>query len=288
MKSISTPVTVQHNLEMANLSVNIFSAFEIAVFVMIIVVYPMLSWWTLYRKDGYRSLVTEFNITKRIVVATFFVIIAMTIIQVINNIVYPLIVSNPDWGSTCTDIAPLRFACMAAAITSENKESIIFYSVWGFTTLVFYSGLLKIIVLVLRKDFTFYLAKGYVNTAIDKRIDVEKMRYLGLSLKSYDLYLRKRLDLSIKNVSTIFSKEFVVNEQLKRETIEPFRTSFENEKLGPLGYLASITGKDDTNGILTGEIVKSFSEILKEYGVWLATVIPVVILVLQFALNPSK
>jgi hypothetical protein len=248
----------------------------------------MLSWWTLYRKDEYRSLVTEFNITKKIVVAAFFIIIALSIIKVINNIVFPIIVSNPDWGMTCTDIDQLRFLCMAAAITAENKESIVFYSMSGFSTLVFYSGLVKIIVLVLRKDFTFYLAKGYVNTAIDSKVDVEKMRNLGLSLKSYDLYLRKRLDLSIKNISTIFSKEFVANEQIKRETIEPFRVSFENEKLGPLRYLTSLTGKDDGTEILTGEIIKSFSELLKEYGVWLATILPVVVLVLQFILYPSK
>ena len=69
---------------------------------------------------------------------------------------------------------------------------------------------------------------------------------------------------------------------MKKETVEPFRSSFENEKLGPLA------NNDDADEILTGEIVKPISEVVKEYGVWLPTVIPVVILILQFVLHPSK
>lgn len=281
---------------MARLSVNILSAFEVVVFIIMFVVYPLLSWWTLYKKDDYRSLVAEFKFVKKVATTTFFILVALSIVQAVNHIINPLGVSNPDWTSQlerCSEfldpVSPaLRFICPGALLTSVSRESIIFYSISGFATLVFYSGLLKIISLVFRNVFTFYLAKGYVNTAPKRTRCVEKMRYLGLCLKSYDLYLRKRLDLSIKNVSQIFGKMFVINKQLKNEKIESFRSSFENEKLGPLSYLVSIASKEDTDEILTGEIVKSFSEILKEYGIWLATVIPVIILVLQFILNPVK
>jgi hypothetical protein len=295
-KSISTVATVQQNLEAAKLSVNIFSGFQIAALIMTMAIYPMLSWWSFYRKDGYRGLVAEFKFIKKVLMSSFFVTVALTILQIINQIVSPLGEFNPDWmgqiqicSHLVNNLAPsLTFFCPVAALTSVGRDSIIFYSISGFATIVFYSALLKIISLVFRKDFTFYLAKGYVNTATRKTSDVEKMRYLGLSLKSYDLYLRKRLDLSIRDVSLIFSKEFVVNKQVKKETIEPFRSSFENEKLGPLDYLVSIANNDDADEILTGEIVKPISEVVKEYGVWLATVIPVVILILQFVLLPSK
>lgn len=96
LKSISTPTTVQQNLQTAKFSVDIFLAFEIVIFIVMMVVYPMLSWWAPYKKDGYRSLVAEFKFIKKVVVAAFSVIIVLTILQIINQIVYPFGVSNPS------------------------------------------------------------------------------------------------------------------------------------------------------------------------------------------------
>ena len=69
-KSISTPSSVQQNLQYAKLAVDIFSIFEVIVFVVMIIVYPPYpapySAEKYFMERGYESAVSEFNFVTRI------------------------------------------------------------------------------------------------------------------------------------------------------------------------------------------------------------------------------
>ena len=69
-KSISTPSTVQQNLQYAKLAVDIFSIFEVIVFVVMIIVYPPYpapySAEKYFMERGYEAAVSEFNFVTKI------------------------------------------------------------------------------------------------------------------------------------------------------------------------------------------------------------------------------
>ena len=69
-KSISTPSTVQENLQYAKLAVDIFSIFEVIVFVVMIIVYPPYpapySAEKYFMERGYETAVSEFNFVRKI------------------------------------------------------------------------------------------------------------------------------------------------------------------------------------------------------------------------------
>jgi hypothetical protein len=69
-KSISTIETVEQNLEYARLSVNLFSAFQIIVFVVMVIIYPPypapFSIEKYFIKRGFESAVSEFELVRKI------------------------------------------------------------------------------------------------------------------------------------------------------------------------------------------------------------------------------
>ena len=200
--------------------------------------------------------------------------------------------SGSTLSATCTEVEQMVpgihiFCIGAELIEIIDTNSIWFYSIATIAYLIFYSGVVKILFLILRKDFRFYLAKGYVSTGTTKKSDVDKMRYVGLCLKSYDAYLKKRLDLNIKDLSQIFGKMFGSKADLN-DTVDSLNLSFNKEMLGPLKYLVSLSPHQQIDQLLTAEVIKPVTEIIKEYGIWFASVIPALILVVQFILNPNQ
>ena len=128
---------------------------------------------------------------------------------------------------------------------------------------------------------------GYLGIALKKTREVEKSNCLRLSLKTYDSYLRKRLDVGVKDISLILPNNFLINKRLSNDTIESFRTSFEKEELGPLRYLVLLVGDKESSKLLTSEIARPFSEILRERSM-ACNSNPGSNTVLQFILNPAN
>ncbi len=84
-KSISTIDTISKNLEYAKLAVNIFSAFQIVVFVVMELIYPPypapFSIEKYFIKRGFESAVSEFELVKKILYAAVPLLIFFTTIN---------------------------------------------------------------------------------------------------------------------------------------------------------------------------------------------------------------
>jgi hypothetical protein len=187
-----------------------------------------------------------------------------------------------------TKIPTFRLFCVGAKLPELiDVNSRIFNSISIVSALVFYAGILKIITFVIRKDFRFYFARGCINLSSDEKDEAEKMRYVSLGLKSYNKYIEKRLNLTILELPSILAKISSLEGNLKDKEIDSFGQSF-NEKLEPIRYLLSFSSHKDLSKFLTGEVMKPVTEVIKDYGLWLTTVIPAVIVIIQFILNPSS
>ncbi|HEX9317746.1 MAG TPA: hypothetical protein VF884_02305, partial [Nitrososphaeraceae archaeon] len=83
-KSISTPATVQQNLEHAITVVQIFSTFQIIVFIIMIIIYPPYpapySAEKYFMERGYEAAVSEFNFVRKILYVAVPLLIFFTII----------------------------------------------------------------------------------------------------------------------------------------------------------------------------------------------------------------
>ena len=98
------------------------------------------------------------------------------------------------------------------------------------------AGLVKMVSLLMRKEFRFDVARGWVELVSKKKDEVEKMEYLMNGLDSYNKYIRKRLKTSI-NVFQIYSKIIHSPTDERNESIRIIAKTFEIDKLGVLNQL---------------------------------------------------
>lgn len=188
------------------------------------IIYVLWSRWGFYKKGNYVSLVTEIKFVKWVLVVSFFIIVSTTVLQIAyKNISNETL--DTQFNQCVEQVAALGLFCGAIGIGSIDLHSYIFTVISGLAPIIFYTGLIKIISLIVRKDFRFYLSWGYLGIALKKTREVEKSNCLRLSLKTYDSYLRKRLDVGVKDISLILPNNFLINKRLSNDTIESFRTS---------------------------------------------------------------
>jgi hypothetical protein len=87
-KSISTTDIMKQNLEYARLSVNLFSAFQIIVFIVMIIIYPPypapFSIEKYFIKRGFESAVSEFELVRKILYVAVPLLIFFTVIKLIQ------------------------------------------------------------------------------------------------------------------------------------------------------------------------------------------------------------
>jgi len=127
---------------------------------------------------------------------------------------------------------------------------------------------------VAKKEFRFYLAKGYCILASRSEVELDKIKYLSLSLDSYNKYLLRQVNLGIKNINKIYSLLLYPGSKKKEELINSIceRLSCDNLKLAT--YLAALYGISHTEDFF---IKQSFIQKLKPVGAFLAAAIPIVI-----------
>ena len=88
-KSISTIETVEQNLEYVRLSVNLFSASQIIVFVVMVIIYPPypvpFSIEKYFTKRGFESAVSEFELVRKILYVAIPLLIFFTVIDLLKH-----------------------------------------------------------------------------------------------------------------------------------------------------------------------------------------------------------
>jgi len=90
------------------------------------------------------------------------------------------------------------------------------------------SGLLRIGLLIVRKEFRFYFAKGCFNI-IPHNEEFDQMRCLRLGLDSYNKYLRRRVKYQISDniIKQFYSKYIRATSQERNEMINSLLQAFE-------------------------------------------------------------
>jgi hypothetical protein len=263
-KDISTIDTVNQNLEYAKLSVNLFSAFQIIVFVVMVLVYPPypapFSIEKYFIKRGFESAVSEFELVRKILYVAIPLLIFFTVIDLLR---------------------PLFEQFVSDEIVSTLTNNIVFYSARGFLFLTVLAGLLKMVFALSRKRFRLYFAKGCLSITKSSNDEVEKMEYLIKGLDSYNSFLKRHIKLGINEIKKIYSKITTLPAKEKSDTVNRIISSFESgDTLEPVRYLSSL---HESKELFLVE--ESFEQKIKLQVTYAAGIIPVILTVIQFAIN---
>jgi len=260
-KSISTIDTINQNLQYAKLSVNIFSVFQIVVFIVMIMIYPPypapFSIEKYFVKRGFESAVSEFELVRKILFVAVPLLIFFTVINLIQ---------------------PLLEQFISTQVLSIITDSIVFYSARGFLFLTVLAGLLKMVFALSRRRFRLYFAKGCLSIAKNTDDEVEKMEYLIKGLNSYNSFLKRHIKLEINEIKKIYSKITTLPSKEKMDTVNRIIQSFESgDTLEPVRYLSSL--KDNkTELFLTEEPLEQKIKLQVTYA---AGIIPVILTIIQ-------
>ena len=263
-KDISTIDTVNQNLEYAKLSVNLFSAFQIIVFVVMVLIYPPypapFSIEKYFIKRGFESAVSEFELVRKILYVAIPLLIFFTVIDLLR---------------------PLFEQFVSDEIVSMLTNNIVFYSARGFLFLTVLAGLLKMAFALSRGRFRLYFAKGCLSITKSSNDEVERMEYLIKGLNSYNSFLKRHIKLGINEIKKIYSRITILPAKEKSDTVNRIITSFESgDTLEPVRYLSSLhEGKE----LFLGE--ESFEQKIKLQVTYAAGIIPVILTVIQFVIN---
>jgi hypothetical protein len=266
-KSISTVDTVSENLEYATLAVNLFSTFQIVVFVVMVLVYPPypapFSIEKYFVKRGFESAVSEFELVRKILYVAIPLLIFFTVIEFLK---------------------PLIEQFVSEEVVAMFTENIVFYSARGFLFLTVLAGLLKAVFALSRKRFRLYFAKGCLSIAKNSNDEVEKMEYVIKGLNSYNSFLKRHIKLEINEIKKIFSKITTLPSKEKSDTVNSIIKSFESgDTLEPVRYLSSLHD-NKTESFLTEEPLEQKIKLQVTYA---AGIIPVILTVIQSVINFS-
>ena len=136
--------------------------------------------------------------------------------------------------------------------------------------LVVPGGFLRLILLIARKEFRFYFAKGCFSIMTQKEEDLAKMRYLKLGLESYNKFLRRHLKYQIgeSNIKKFYFKYMRAAIQERNEMVNSLLQAFEDGKTRPATCVATITKVPEIEEFL---IEESVGQKLKVVGTFLAS-----------------
>lgn len=266
-KSISTVDTVSENIEYATLAVNLFSTFQIVVFVVMVLIYPPypapFSIEKYFVKRGFESAVSEFELVRKILYVAIPLLILFTVIEFLK---------------------PLIEQFVSEEVVAMFTENIVFYSARGFLFLTVLAGLLKAVFALSRKRFRLYFAKGCLSIAKNSNDEVEKMEYVIKGLNSYNSFLKRHIKLEISEIKKIFSKITTLPSKEKSDTVNRIIKSFESgDTLEPVRYLSSLHD-NKTEPFLTEEPLEQKIKLQMTYA---AGIIPVILTIIQSVINFS-
>ena len=144
------------------------------------------------------------------------------------------------------------------------------------------SGIIWMVLVAARKKLGYYISKSLFQTTTQEKEASKKAEYLIKATKIYDKYLRRTLNLEINDAKKVYSKILSDPNLNKDESMRLITESFESDdKLEPIKCLSKILNVKDTDTFLVDEsIVKR----IKDMAIFFATIIPVVVTVIQLML----
>ena len=236
----------------------LLSYFQYGVFVVMLIVYPLYpSVFSLEKfliKRNPESAIIEYEIIKKIVYALF-----------------PLFI--------------FAFVYLISGTMKENPLGFIdrffdpmtlslFFTIICVTFFTVGSVLLKIILLITRKEFRFYFAKVLFRLISKKEDEAEKMRYLVRALNSYNKYIRRSLGLEINDLKKVYSKILSDPALDKNHSIKELSIAFEDsDKFKTIKCLSGLLNVTDTEHFLAKE---SVGKKLKDWATMVGTMVSTV------------
>ena len=121
-------------------------------------------------------------------------------------------------------------------------------------------------------------------TAVKEKEESKKAQYFVKAIKIYDKYLRRTLNLEIKDTKRVYSKILTDSNVNRNTSIQEIFDSFGgSDKLAPINCLSKIAHiKDDKDTFLVEE---SIGKRIKDMAIFFATLIPVAVAVIQLLLQ---
>lgn len=245
-----------------------------------------------FKKRGYENAVVEYEVSKKVlfVAVPAFIILAV----VLPN-------SNIEAGTK-------DFGIDLSTVLGDP----IFRFIQNYLLLVVFAGALKVMFVLLRRDFRLYYAKGCFKKIIlqSDQNEIDVMNYLKKGLVAYNSYLRRNLNLQIKNLEEVIYKISIANQKKRnlmireisiafnkddKQTMEYFhqaqmflqsnKLKLENLTLTPLRKLYDYSQPLKPNEFLTEQ---SFTERIKDKIALIATIPPLVISIIEMFTRISK
>ena len=154
------------------------------------------------------------------------------------------------------------------------------------STAVVIGALLRLSTQVIKKEFRFYLGKGYCIIASkneeEGKEDLDKIKYLVYCLDSYNKYLLRKIKFGIKNIDKIYSDIIIqADAKNKDEFIKSICQYLGGEdRLKLATYLSTVYKVPDSEQFFVRE---SLMQKLRPIGVFLVAAIPIIISIIQLA-----
>lgn len=207
-----------------------------------------------FKRRGYENTINEYRYVKKILFIAIptFIFFTITNIMVYNNL-----------GSVFIQYV------LGLVGGAYNFIFILFQLFF-----IVIASLTKIVLQTLKKNFRLYFAKGCFDIAAEKDDDVDRMRFFIMGLNSYNLYLRRYLNLEIEDLKRIYSKISAAPETEKRKIIDAVCAGFKSNKLQPLSNLMAVLNISEAEKFLTRQ---SLIQKIKEGAALAAVIIPIVI-----------
>jgi hypothetical protein len=264
--SISNPYNVNENVRYARTIGNIVSAFQIIVFIVMLIVYPPYpapySADKYFMTRGFQSAVTEFELVKKILYVAVPLLIFFAAINLIQIVIDPFL------------------HVKGIILPVINTE--VFQGARMMIFLAVLAGILKMVFALTRRKFRLYFAKGCLELMKKSKDEVEKMRYFTMALNSYDSYLKRNIDLQFNDVKQIIAKIAILPAKEKNETMEIVGKGFDsNDTLEPVRYLATFFEQKEQELLVEEPIQKK----IKNQLTYAIGIVPVIITIAEFVIK---
>jgi hypothetical protein len=231
-------------------------SFQACYFIIIIYgLYPIIFRAEKIKKHNYATIANEFEFIKKSLFIGLPILVTITIVAELPG--YSQITLTPILYDTSLGIL---VASIAAVIGT----------------------FLRIAIYTAKREFRLYLARGYIRISTAKQKNLDKIKYLFLSLDSYNKFVIRKTKFGIKNIDKIYSDIMDSDTTKNDELIKSIDERLGGQEMDLGIYLSKIYKVTDSEQFFVKE---SLFQKLKVVAAFLAATIPIIISIIQLFLG---
>jgi len=204
-----------------------------------------------FSKNNYESIAYEFEFIKK----SLFIGLPILVIIVIVSLLLTYFRITP-----APSLYDVMLAILAASVATVT------------------GSFLRIVAYTARREFRFYLARGYCNISSGRQNNFDKIKYLFLSLDSYNKYLIRKTTFGIKDIDKICSDIMHTDATENDKLIKSINEHLARQARDLSIYLSTIYRVADTEQFFAKE---ALVQKLKTVAAFLAAAVPIAISIFQ-------